>query len=232
MVTIILPVYNSIKYIESCLNSIINQTFKDWKLFIFDDGSTDGTLEYLRKFEKEDDRVYLYERKNSYIQNLNEGINLADTKYIARMDSDDVMYLDRLEWQFNFMEENKQVDLVCNSVEVIDELGNHKGFFGSFFPNQLMDSSDLAFMNQIVHPSVFWRTKSLKDLGICYKEEFKYAEDWELWTQILENGLKIYNSSKPILKYRKVSTSMSRVHREEIDNLRNIIIGRLLKIRN
>lgn len=229
-ITIILPVYNSIKYIKDCLNSISEQTFKDWKLLIFDDSSNDGTLEYLENWIKKESRATLFKRNQSYIQNLNEGIDITDTKYIARMDADDIMFPNRLQYQLDFMESHPDIDLISSSVEIIDEKNNHKGYFSSFFPNQTLDASDMAFMNQIVHPSVFIRKESLDKNNIRYKKEFKYAEDWEMWTQMLEYNMKLFNTSTPLIKYRVVNNSMSRTHQDEIKVLRKKILQRLFKI--
>lgn len=231
MITIILPVYNSINYIKECLDSIFKQTFTDWKVLIFDDGSTDGTLEYLEEYVKNESRAILFKRNQNYISNLNEGIDLTDTKYIARMDADDIMYPERLQVQFDFMEQNNDIDLVCSSVECIKEDGSNNGYFGAFFPNQVMDASDLMFMNQIVHPSVLIRTASIKNNNIKYKEEYKYAEDWEMWTQMLEKNMKLYPLSTPLMKYRIAEKSMSRTHQEEIKKLRIKILTRLNVIR-
>lgn len=231
MITVILPVYNSIKYIKECLDSISKQTFTDWKLLIFDDGSTDGTLEYLEDWVKSEDRAFLYKRNQSYIANLNEGIDLSDTKYIARMDADDIMYPERLQTQFKFMEAHTDIDLVCSSVECIKEDGSSNGYFGAFFPEQIMDASDLMFMNQIVHPSVLIRTESIKKNNIRYNEEFKYAEDWEMWTHMLEKRMNLYSLRTSLLKYRIVEKSMSRTHQEEIRKLRGEILTRLNKLR-
>lgn len=231
MITIILPVYNSIKYIKECLDSISKQAFTDWKLLIFDDGSTDGTLEYLEDWVKNESKAILYKRNQSYISNLNEGIDLADSKYIARMDADDIMYPERLKVQLDFMEQNEDIDLVCSSVECIKEDGSSNGYFGAFFPEQIMDASDLMFMNQIVHPSVLMRTEFIQKNNIRYKEEFKYAEDWEMWTQMLEKRMKLYSLKTPLLKYRIVEKSMSRTHQEEIRKLRGEILTRLNKLR-
>lgn len=230
MITIILPVYNSIQYIKDCLDSISEQTFKDWKLLIFDDGSNDGTLEYLEDWVKKESRATLFKRNQSYIQNLNEGIDMADTKYIARMDGDDIMFPNRLQYQLDFMEYHPDIDLIGSSVEIINEENNHKGYFGSFFPNQILDASDLAFMNQIVHPTVLIRKESLDKNNIRYKEEFKYAEDWEMWTQMLEKSMKMYTTSTPLLKYRVTGNSMSRTHQDEIKILREHILQRLFKL--
>lgn len=232
MITIILPVYNSINYIEDCLESISGQTFKDWKLLIFDDGSNDGTLEYLEELVKKEPRATLLKRKQSYIQNLNDGFDMANTKYIARMDADDIMLPNRLQYQFEFMESHPDVDLIGSSVEIINQNGEQKGYFGAFFPNQVLDASDMAFMNQIVHPTVLMRRGSLNRYNIRYKPDYKYAEDWEMWTQMLECGMKMYTTSTPLLKYRVTGNSMSRTHQDEIKILREQILQRLFKMMN
>ena len=112
LVTIGMPVFNAHGTVRLSIESIINQSFQDWELLVFDDGSVDGTPEVLESIS--DPRItYYIDGKNLGIANrMNEAIALAKGRYFARMDGDDISYPDRLEKQLKFLNENPWVDLV------------------------------------------------------------------------------------------------------------------------
>ena len=99
--TVILPCYNSEKYIYQSITSILNQTFKNFKLIIINDGSTDNTLKIIKSFK--DKRIKLINNKGNkgLIYSLNKGISQANSIYLARMDGDDISERSRLEEQIN-----------------------------------------------------------------------------------------------------------------------------------
>ena len=98
LISIITPFKNSSKYLDECLNSIINQSYKDWELIIVDDYSTDKSFEIVKEFAFIDKRIKLYRNnKKGIIGALKLGYNLSVGKYITRMDSDDVMHVDKLQ---------------------------------------------------------------------------------------------------------------------------------------
>ena len=122
LVSIILSVYNDEKYIDKCLESIINQSFKNFELIVINDGSTDGSLNKIQSFE--DERIRLFSQKNSGLpESLNKAINLSRGKYIARIDADDICFNNRIESQFYYMERNPNVDILGSNAMIIDEAG-------------------------------------------------------------------------------------------------------------
>ena len=107
-ISIILPNYNSSKYIEETLSSILNQSFKDWRLIIIDDNSNFETKKILEKFKnnKQINIILLNKNKGAgYCRNL--GIQISNSEYISFIDSDDTWEAEKLEEQFNFMEKNE-----------------------------------------------------------------------------------------------------------------------------
>jgi glycosyltransferase involved in cell wall biosynthesis len=89
-ITVLMPVYNSRKHIDEAVNSILMQTYKDFEFLIIDDCSSDGTLEYLMKLEDPRIRLVTHSKNMGLVYSLNEGLNLANGEYIARMDGDDI----------------------------------------------------------------------------------------------------------------------------------------------
>ena len=92
LISVIMPVYNTGKYLERCLNSIINQTYTNWELIAVNDGSTDNSLEILKSYAQKDNRIIVLEQENQG-QSVarNNGIKVAKGEYILMMDSDDLL---------------------------------------------------------------------------------------------------------------------------------------------
>ncbi len=121
LLTVLMPVFDSGKYLEKSVSSILNQTFSDFEFLIINDGSTDDSLDILSKFSDRRIRIESNDCNRGLIYTLNRGVELAQGQYIARMDSDDIAHPKRLELQMNFL--LKHLDVVmCGA--------SHIGFNG------------------------------------------------------------------------------------------------------
>lgn len=207
-ISVLLPAYNCRSYIEESVESILNQTFKDFEFIIIDDKSTDGTLEYLESLT--DERVIIVKKpKNTgYTMSLNIGLLMARGKYIARMDGDDISLPDRFEKQVKLMDSNPNVILCGGRYQVI-------GSDLKFIPKTLNDDLivDLIENSPIAHPTVFLRKDVLNNNKIMYDSEYEPAEDYKMWTLISEYG-EMVNLPDILLLYR--------IHPNQTTNLRNI----------
>ena len=178
-VTVLMPVYNVEKYVSEAINSILNQTFTDFELLILDDCSTDGTAEIIRSFS--DPRVrYVKQKKNvGLADNLNTGIELSETEYLARMDGDDISVASCLEKQIRFLDAHPEVG-VC---------GAGFRFFGTkndtiFFPEKNEEiKAEQLFGCGVIQPML--RRKILIDNNLRYKTSAFPAEDYRLWAEFL-----------------------------------------------
>ena len=104
-ISVVLPVHNGAKYISEALDSILCQTYSDFEFIIIDDGSMDDTYEILQRYQAMDNRINIVSRKNKgLIETLNEGVDLARGKWLARMDSDDIALPYRFERQLKMLE--------------------------------------------------------------------------------------------------------------------------------
>lgn len=132
LISVILPVYNGEKYLKEAIESILNQTYTNFEFIIIDDGSKDSSLEIIKEYEKEDERIVAVSRENKgLIATLNEGIEKAKGKYIARMDQDDISLPNRFEEQLKIMENDKEI-VVCGSwINVFGE--NRKEKISKYF---------------------------------------------------------------------------------------------------
>ncbi len=123
LISVVMPVYNSEKYLEEAINSILNQTFTDFEFIILNDGSTDKTEDIILSYS--DSRILYIKNKTNLqiVKTLNKGIELASGKYIARMDSDDISSPERFEKLIEFMENNHEIDICSTWLETF---GNRK----------------------------------------------------------------------------------------------------------
>lgn len=206
-ISVCMPVYNASQYICECIESILSQSFTDFELLIVDDGSTDDSVNIIRSYS--DTRIRLIENKHDYIASLNLLLQEAQGKYIARMDADDIMLPNRLQMQYEFMEGHADVDVVGGEYVINDESIQ-------IFPvNKRITIFDMLDHCCLVHPSVMMRKSSLQTHGLYYRSEYKYAEDYHLWMQMLQRGMFLCNKSGAVIKYRISQNQISNKHVKE-----------------
>lgn len=209
LISVIMPVYNGDKYLEEAIESILNQTFKNFEFIIINDGSKDGSLEIIQKYASLDERIIVVSRENKgLIATLNEGIDIAKGKYLARMDQDDISLAERFEEQINFMEKNLEIGVCGSWIEVFGE--DRKTSIWKITYNDLDLRVRLLFSVPFAHPSVMMRKQLINKCGLRYKEQYKNAEDYKFWLDF-SKCTKFWNIQKPLLKYRYLETSVSRV---------------------
>lgn len=211
-VTILLPVFNSCRFLEECIESILNQSFQDYELLIIDDGSTDATSQVIGLF---DDRRILYRRRDhlGLVNQLNYGLEISQCDVVARMDGDDIMAPERLKTQMEFMKGHPSVGAVGSSFISIDESGKHNGI--QKYPLTDDDMKDaLPVYNPISHPTVLYRRQLVLMAG-AYREKYHPAEDLDLWMRLSEIT-QLANIDVPLLFKREQGHSISIQSREEI----------------
>ena len=115
-VSIVVPVYNMEKYLEKCMDSLVNQTLEDIEIIVVNDGSTDNSLKILKKYKrKHPDKIVIINQENQGISSArNNGIDIATGKYIGFVDSDDYIKYDMFEKLYNKIEKTKSDIVVCN----------------------------------------------------------------------------------------------------------------------
>ena len=128
-VTIAIPVYNGESYLRDAIQSVVNQTFQDWELYLVNDGSTDGSLAIMQEYALRDIRIKVIDdgQNKGLVTRLNQSIEIAVGKYYARMDADDIMYITRIEEQVKFLESHPDVDVLGTSIMIIDNNNNIMG---------------------------------------------------------------------------------------------------------
>lgn len=208
LISVIMSVYNDEKYLKDAVESILGQSFKDFEFIIINDGSTDSSLNILKEYEEKDKRIVLIDQENKGLtKSLNIGIKRACGKYIARMDSDDISLADRFSKQIKFLKQKKEYALVGTNIEKIDQYNNHIEYNTTKYTNNEIQYT-LKYRNCFAHGSVMINRTLVKD-ELFYDEEFKYAQDFRLWTKIAKKH-KVANLEEPLYKLRLHDSSISK----------------------
>ncbi len=217
-VSIVMSTYNSEKYLIEAIESILTQTYTNFEFIIINDGSTDNSLDIIKDFMRKDKRIILISRENKGLPfSLNEGIMFAKGKYIARMDADDISLPLRLEKQINFMEKNREIGICGTAILNLDT-----GKQWLLNSNDKKLKTELLFSSIFAHPSVMIDRQILIDNKLFYNEKFLQAQDFELWTRMAEYT-KFANLKIPLLRYRVLEESITRVSDKNIEDRYKII---------
>lgn len=216
IISVILPVYNAGSYLKDAIDSILNQTFRDFEFIIINDGSTDNSLETIKAFD--DSRIVLIDQANMGLAaTLNVGISKAKGKYIARQDQDDISYPERLEKQVDYLESNKEVVLLGTWARIISEDTKLNNTFHQHPHLSSILKFDLLFNNPFVHSSVIFKTDLVKSIG-GYDETKGLYEDYKLWSRLAEEG-EVANLKEVLIDYRHHASGMSKNFEFYSDNL-------------
>jgi len=194
-VSVIIPAYNAEKYIHEAIDSVLNQTFKDFEIIVIDDESTDNTSKILESYGNKI-RWKSQENKGS-ASAQNEGIKMANGEYIAYIDADDIYLPERIETQVKHLDEHHDVGLVYTDFYQIDENGKITGTAKS----QPFDDLLLLQANYIGKSTVMHRRECLNEVGLFDESFTNYENDWEMWVRISEKFGMVY-IDKPLTKYR------------------------------
>jgi glycosyltransferase involved in cell wall biosynthesis len=211
-ITVLMPVYNNEKFLRESVDSILNQTFKDFEFIIINDGSTDRTKKILNAYKDFRIRVIDNDKNIGITRSLNKGLGLAKGEYIARMDGDDISLPERLERQVKFLENNPKVVLLGNWVEIIDGDGNLRSI--TRYPtNHCFITWIFLFKTCLAHPTVMYRKKEVLKIN-GYNSMLSYTQDYDLWVRLSKIG-KIGQIPEVLLKIRRFVDSIEDRHREQ-----------------
>lgn len=217
-ISVVMSVYNGQAYLAEAVESILNQTFRDFEFIIIDDGSTDKTAEILSAYAAHDARIRIHRQGNKgRTASLNIGISHARADYVARMDADDISLSNRFQRQFDFLQAHPDVGVLGGGVCLIDQAGSA---FDSIQP-PICDPEIRSVMfryNPMWHPAIMMRKDVLLGVG-AYRVEFDESEDYDLFLRMSERS-KMANVSETVLLYRIHSGQVSvRKRRHQLECL-------------
>jgi|TARA_B100000315_G_scaffold247651_1_gene276658 glycosyltransferase involved in cell wall biosynthesis len=229
-----MSVYNGEKYLRESIESILKQTFIDFVFLIINDGSTDASREIILSYN--DPRIRLIENDENIglASSLNKGLDIAEGKYIARMDADDISMPNRLEEQVNFMNGNPEVGVCGTTAHFIDSKGKvlHLGYNGKVMCRDEDMKAQLLFRPCFLHPTVIYRSKLLRGNGIIYEVVHgRYSQDYHLWYR-LSTLCEFANISSVLFQYRvhdkQVNKSKKNDQFSSANNIRRIVLEEFL----
>ncbi len=199
-ISVIMPVYNTQKYVKTAVRSILEQSFKRFELLIIDDGSTDSSLKIVKEFKDERIRLLQNKKNRGLPYTRNKGITKSCADLIAFADSDDISHKDRLQRQYFFLMDNEHIGLCFTQYLII----NQNNIIVSFPGANLLNFSfkwQLLWDNPILQPSVMFRKSLLKNHNLSFNKEYLIAEDLELWHSLVFHT-EVYKIREPLLYYR------------------------------
>ncbi len=204
-VSVVMSVYNGERYVGEAIESILNQTFRDFEFIIVDDGSVDSTPRILASYQ--DPRIRIYRQPNrGQSSALNRGIRHASGGYIARMDADDVSFPERLEREVSFLDAHREIGLVgtwCVKVDV----GTGKKRVQSLPEDDIAIRKFMTVDNPFIHSSIMVRKSVLDTVGLY--DEGLIWQDYELWVRVAKSH-RMANIREPLIMRRKHPGSLTR----------------------
>jgi len=205
LITVLMPVHNGAAYLTEAINSILNQSLKDFEFLIVDDASTDNSVAIINGYKDPRIRLIQSPTRLKLSGALNLGLDNAKGRYVARMDADDISLPQRLGIQARFLEQNPGIGLCGTWVQ----------YFGGASKKVLMRPSHheairafMLFDTPFAHPTVMLRKDALEPHHLRFDGDYFPTEDFELWTRMLKH-VRGANLPKVLLRYRTHGQSLT-----------------------
>lgn len=220
-VTVLMPVYNGGMFIAQAIESILNQTYRDFEFIIIDDGSTDDSVCIINTYK--DARIILLknERNLGLPTSLNIGLDIAKGEYVARMDCDDISFPERFEKQVKYLDCHKEIGIVGTWMELF---GDKRGIISKAPINFNEIKCSLLLFSSISHATIMFRRSLFNKYNLRYDPDYYACEDYELFSRVFKN-INATSLSEILYKYR-----IHEMQTCNYDNARkNVYIKKLLK---
>ena len=206
-ISIITPVYNCEKYIEKTLETVLNQTYKNWELILVDDCSTDSSYQIIKKYINMDNRIKYYklDKNMGAAFARNKALEKSNGRFIAYLDADDLWKKEKLEKQINYMLKNNY-GFTCTSYERVDEDGTKKSKIVKM-PEKV--DYDFYLRNTIIQTVGVMIDTNIVNKELLIMPNIRRRQDAATWCQILKAGFICYGMNDVLSYYRIVSNSLS-----------------------
>lgn len=214
-VSVIIPVYNGEKYIRNAIDSVINQTYRNFEIVVANDGSTDNTVEILKEYG---DKIRWKSQENKGPASAKKfGTSMAKGEYLAYLDSDDMFLPDKLKQQVDYLDKHPEVGLVYSGYYQVDEKGEIVKLISCNKKKAL-----LIQQNYVPTSGVMCRRECIDNVGV-FDEDLGSNYDWDMWLRISEK-YPIHCISKPLFKYRVHGENISLTRSNRLDYERKVKI--------
>ena len=222
-ISVLMPVYNGLPYLPAAVDSILKQSYSNYEFLIFDDGSQDGSQQYLSSID--DPRVKLTVLEHQGLGPLlNFGLQKAQGEFIARMDADDIAHPRRFERQIQTMANHPECVACGSNIQLMDS-ESQLGDIRQMPASNIKIFQDLIFgKTSICHPTSMFRKKSAHEIG-GYNASLVPAEDYDFWWRMSAKG-SLLNIQSPLLNYRQHPSSVSST---QTDTQRTLVQALLAK---
>jgi len=198
-VSVVMSVYNGEKYLKEAIDSILNQTFKDFEFIIVNDGSTDKTTDILQDYRDSRIITVTNDQNIGVPKSRNKALSIANGRYFAVMDAGDISLPQRLEKQVKFLDNHFEVGLVGSYYYIIDEEARELHI--QEYPTKDEDIKKVFLeRNCFGHGTAMFRRICLAKVGL-YREVFKYSHDYDIILRISEH-YQVANIDEPLYKWR------------------------------
>lgn len=197
MLTVLMPNYNNGAFLREAIDSVLAQSFPDFRFLIVDDGSSDNSIEIIESYQ--DQRIHLIrkEKNSGIVDTLNLGIEHISSKYFVRMDGDDISAPDRFKLLVEFMEQNPHVGVCGSHIQLFGDLNDVWKM--ELDPERI--KAKLIYTNSVSHAPSIMRTMVLKEHGVFYRNVHPYMEDFDLFFR-LKNLTEFAHLDKVLYHYR------------------------------
>jgi glycosyltransferase involved in cell wall biosynthesis len=242
LVTVLMPAYNSVQHVKAAALSILHQTHRELELIAIDDGSTDGTTQVLEEIAASDPRVRLVLRENrGLVATLNEGLDVANGELVARMDSDDIAYPDRIATQVEVFAQEKNLCLLGMGADYLYPDGYYVQS-ATHSRSAVEIRIESMFHCMFIHPTVMLNNKIVQERNVRYSIHNPLNEDHELWgrlaagnkTKIISNVGLAWRQHRESVRTRhfkaQILASLDLVQRDLTNNGVNVDISSLHSI--
>ena len=232
LISVIIPAYNCEKYIGDCLDSIFNQTYKNIEIIVINDGSTDGTINILKEFEKKDSRINLIDKENTGVSNTrNLGIKVAKGKYFTFIDSDDWIEKDFIEELHKSIIKNQAEIVRCNYMLVENDKKIKRKVRNIDYKKYEGDSVNEVISEFLISNTgnenyvMLFMIKNDKE-KIFFDENLIYMEDLIYYFDLIASRKSIYFLDKELYNYRSNASSVTHSATKNIELLRQVLVVR------
>lgn len=202
---VVIPCYNSEKYIEKTIDSLKKQTFVDWKCVIVNDGSTDNSEEIILKCIDSDKRFSYIKQENQGVPPRNVGIRSLDSKYIFCLDSDDIIDENYFSMGAEFLDSNPDYSVFYGNAKFLYDDGTTKDWNLPEYSYTRLLRGNIIYCSFLYRRSDYERTDG-------YDETMKGFEDWDFLIRLLKNAGKVYRSKSVLFYYRRHEGSMDKTY--------------------
>ena len=202
LISVLIPVINSERYLRSAIESILRQSLKNFEIIAIDDGSSDHSYQILKTLAKSDPRLKVFKnsKNKGIVYTLNRAVKLAQGQYLARMDADDIAVSNRFKLQLNYLRKHPTTVVVGSNCFTIDQNNNFIGY--KRFPISYASIKAMLFLiNPMQHPTMLINRQLIPKAFSWYNKDLVHAEDLDLLFRVAKI-CPVHNLKIPLLYYR------------------------------